>query len=50
MNIYVVVYDSAYGKEIDKIFFNEVEANIYCQEENKNFPAFCHEVEKHQVV
>lgn len=50
MNVYVVVYGSAYGKVIDKIFITESKANAYCAEQNKNHPTFYHKVERYWAI
>ena len=50
MHIYIVLYESAYGDVIDKIFTSSPKAYAYCDEQNKKYPSMVHRVEHHWAI
>ena len=50
MHVYVVIYESAYGDAIDKIFTSSPKAYAYCEEQNKNHPSMGHRIEHYWAI
>lgn len=50
MNIYIVIYKTAYGDAIDKIFTSSSKAYAYCKEQNEKHPSMAHRVEHHWAI
>ena len=50
MWIYIVVFDGAYGMQIDSVFTDKRKANERAKEMNKQYSGYCYEVQEHFAV
>ena len=50
MWVYIVVFDGAYGMQIDEVFTSEHKAYERAKEMNKELSGYCFEVKKYFAV
>lgn len=47
MWIYIVVFDGAYGMQIEDVFTSSAKAHELAHEMNKKYPCYCYEVKEY---
>lgn len=47
MWVYIVVFDGAYGMQIEKVFTSKPKAEALANHMNKIFPCYCYEVKEY---
>ena len=47
MWVYIVVFDGAYGMQIDGVFTSRPKAVEFCQQMHKKYPGYCYEVKEY---
>ena len=47
MNVYLVVFEGAYGQQIDSVFTNLAKAQEYVDKKNKSDYCYHYEIETH---
>lgn len=50
MQVYVVMFDGAYGAQIDKIFTSKVKAEAYMAEQQKVSSCYTYYIETHWAI
>ena len=50
MYVYVVVFEGAYGEQIDKIFTSESKADAYLAEQQKERPYYFFSIKKYWAI
>jgi hypothetical protein len=50
MWVYIVVFEGAYGMQIDGVFTSKAKANYHAEEMNKRCSPYCFEVKEYFAV
>ena len=50
MHIYVVVFEGAYGEQIDKVFISQSKAEAYLAERQKERPYYFYIIKKYWAI
>lgn len=50
MHVYVVVCDSAYGEQVERVFISESKADAYLAERQKEQPYYCFSIKKYWAI
>jgi hypothetical protein len=50
MQVYVVMFDGAYGAQIDKIFTSKAKADTYVEEKQKSNSIYNYYIETHWAI